>query len=61
MDKLKPCPFCGGKPLMAGSFTTRYEIWSIHCTECGARLSRDTEDDTQGDVIKAWNRRCEDV
>ena len=59
--KIKPCPHCGGEPLITGAFTTRYETWTIHCAECGARMSRENEDDTKGDVVKAWNRRCEDV
>ena len=42
MEKLKPCPFCGGTPLLSCTETKTYrdEIsasFYIHCEKCGTR------------------------
>lgn len=53
MDKLKPCPFCGGKAKVQ-----RYpHNYSVYCTKCGARtiLFKPTEKE----AFEAWNRRTE--
>lgn len=51
-NKLKPCPFCGGKAEFSeDEFFCRY---SVVCTECGA------ETNTYGveqNAIDAWNNR----
>lgn len=62
-EKLKPCPFCGGKP-----YFDRYEIFC----DCGAKIEIETYvsgDKSVGDLptykearenmIKAWNKRVE--
>lgn len=59
MDKLKPCPFCGGKDIIvrpvqyAGIVKTHFYV---QCRECFAR-TRDYA--TRPKAIEAWNRRAE--
>ena len=62
---LKPCPFCGMKPLVfyipphdhyIADFP-RYEgAGAIECLECGAAMMGKTEKE----VIEKWNRRASD-
>lgn len=57
-EELKPCPFCGGNATSYG--TRKMESGGlthclIHCDECSARLSAETEND----AVEAWNRRTE--
>lgn len=58
MDKLKPCPFCGGE---AKTGTTLFGIRSglifVYCKKCYAS-SLDYK--TKEDAIEAWNRRVDD-
>ena len=51
-DKLKPCPFCGGKAMING-ITLVY----IKCTKCGVETVGYREED---EAITAWNRRAKD-
>lgn len=53
MSDLKPCPFCGGVPLMEshGAFGL-----CIRCSSCGAMFSSKA---TPGRLDVAWNRRAE--
>lgn len=53
MEKLKPCPFCGGE---AKIMKMGYPHW-IYCLECGAKVHGGTT--SEKDSIKAWNRRAE--
>lgn len=53
MEKLKPCPFCGGE---AKIMKMGYPHW-VYCCECGAKVHGRTNDEK--DNIKAWNRRAE--
>lgn len=62
MDKLEPCPFCGGEALLE-SYRARkgYEA-SIQCNQCLCSMSTITYDEEETaieDVVKAWNRRVE--
>lgn len=58
-DKLKPCPFCGGKAeyhencidVEFGS-----EFW-IRCTQCGCSFQTGDVNDTHDKVVEKWNRR----
>lgn len=61
-SELKPCPFCGGAPIVretvehyqcadaANSFSCRFMVC---CDECGIEQSEEYRDD----AIAAWNRR----
>jgi Lar family restriction alleviation protein len=52
-DKLKPCPFCGGKAeFRSGSSTMPY----IRCRECGGRTKSSRN---KANLIAVWNRRAE--
>ena len=53
MEKLKPCPFCGGE---ARVMDMGYPHW-VYCTKCGAKVHGRTNDEK--DSIEAWNRRAE--
>lgn len=63
-DKLKPCPFCGGRARLSGPIQGVYEIF------CDADYDEDTgESDcdalpcisgaTKNGIIAAWNRRAD--
>lgn len=58
MDKLKPCPFCGGEAELEYEVDPfGYEVSHfIHCHGCGMTcfINGTTEED-----IAAWNRRAE--
>lgn len=73
MDRLKPCPFCGGMPLFLEerkwvARTDRYKdvFLSVCCTKCGCRTSGalvtdvENDDDRKDMAAVAWNRRVRD-
>lgn len=52
-EKLKPCPFCGGK---AYANETDWKGWWhgwVICEKCGAKIEKQTKDE----AIEAWNKR----
>lgn len=49
-QKLKPCPFCGGK----ANVVDVYPYW-VYCKRCGSRISAWTK--YLEDSVDAWNRR----
>lgn len=53
MDELKPCPFCGGKAVVA-----EFGRYSVYCIRqcCEQPISYPDEET----AIEAWNRRAED-
>lgn len=53
MEKLKPCPFCGGEAKIMKMGYPHY----IYCLKCGAKVHGGTT--SEKDSIKAWNRRTE--
>ena len=53
MEKLKPCPYCGGIPAIAGIITPNHKLaWRL-------RLGNGEYDDfpTQEAAHEAWNKR----
>lgn len=52
-DKLKPCPFCGGTPIVSGCDDT---LWSVICKKCAASIDYN---ETKQEAIEAWNSRIE--
>lgn len=50
--KLKPCPFCGGKPDL-GSYSSSGN-WIVVCSKCEAETQ---VYETEQEVVKAWNAR----
>ncbi len=54
IDKLKPCPFCGGEAEMGES---RNRIW---CDECELIMPYEGEFETRKELAQAWNRRSDD-
>lgn len=64
MDKLKPCPFCGGEALLEPYRARKGYEASIQCNQCLCSMSTityDKEETAIEDVVKAWNRRVNDV
>lgn len=53
-EKLKPCPFCGGKPEIV---PVPYEGWECRFRSCCSMISHDRLFKTKQVAIKAWNRR----
>ena len=54
MSNIKPCPFCGGK---AEALESTFCVWKVFCTECGANITLNT--DENADVL--WNKRVSEV
>ena len=68
MEKLKPCPFCGGNPQVVHiepciHRPSRNHPLGVVCYKCDLFFGYDEdyggEFDTEEDAIKAWNRRVE--
>ena len=55
MDKLKPCPFCGGEAAFLG------ETQSIKCKQCGGMLVVTNPLTTRLEAKEAWDRRVNDA
>ena len=67
-NKLKPCPFCGGKAKLLketiavgmGATDTLYFVECTNCESSGKRfglLDADTEKERKNLAILSWNRR----
>lgn len=54
MERLKPCPFCGGEAKTAEKNFVRYSLWTAVCQKCGMQTRIKFSDE---DATKAWNRR----
>lgn len=55
MFKLKPCPFCGNKPVFNEDKFKYGVVYSVYCEECCAEIARFEE----AEAIEAWNRRVQ--
>ena len=56
-NKLKPCPFCGGKLLEMDRFDRG---WFVTCYECPCRgVEGSGRGFTREEAIKEWNTRYE--
>lgn len=54
-QKLKPCPFCGGKAKICRNWNYVWDYGFIKCDTCGATTGKF---DYYKSAIKAWNRRA---
>ena len=60
MEKLKPCPFCGGEAKVK-AYSNGYNIWyRVRCVDCGVEQDG-IRNGYYGEeeAIEAWNRRTE--
>lgn len=55
MDKLKPCPFCGGEAAFLG------ETCTIKCKQCGGAFIVTNPGMTRLELKETWNRRVNDA
>lgn len=54
MSDLKPCPFCGGRPIWEYCTEDRLDI---RCDTCGITFEEGFRN--RAEAIEAWNRRTE--
>lgn len=56
--EIKPCPFCGGKPVVYGNS----KACCVVCRECNANIvcscGRDMYPETKAKAIERWNSRA---
>lgn len=60
--KLKPCPFCGGEPVLKRD---RIGIYCVQCTNCGCMTTfqfdfGEGEEASKRKAADVWNRRVVD-
>ena len=65
MDRLKPCPFCGGEVEETGgscNFGKKIMTLNVKCRKCGTSVSLKTAWNTNAylESVEAWNRRVND-
>lgn len=57
MDKLLPCPFCGGSNIYADGYDhAAGKRWRVVCLDCMGMVDSGTEQQKYR-AIEAWNRR----
>ena len=54
-EKLKPCPFCGGRGQHKDGFSDGWSFDYVECFDCGARTNEFYGGSSK--AIEAWNRR----
>lgn len=61
MEKLKDCPFCGGKAQMwtSGNQHANYTEYRVCCMKCHVTQAGQWYY-TEKDAVTAWNRRVND-
>lgn len=58
IERLKPCPFCGGEAEM---YEGHRDHWKVRCTSCGALPGRwFAREGAQLKAVKLWNTRTND-
>ena len=65
MDRLKPCPFCGGEVEETGgscNFGKKIMTLNVKCRKCGTSVALKTAWNTNAylEAVEAWNRRTDD-
>lgn len=63
MDKLKPCPFCGGEAMVEEAVVRKGYEATVVCTGCLVdmpTITYDTPEEAYGTAVKAWNRRVKE-
>ena len=70
-EKLKPCPFCGGRaryvdlgdPGLGLGDPGQFSDWDVECTKCGIVMICPGKEEgcttTKREAKAAWNRRAE--
>lgn len=57
MEKLKPCPFCGGKAKLENMGFP----YHAYCTECGSKVTGEGfGKESERSAIEKWNKRVSD-
>lgn len=61
MNKLKPCPFCGGEDIYLAANTIKADngIHSDFYYFCGDCMAEGSVADTENNALLAWNKRNE--
>lgn len=66
-NKMKPCPFCGGKAeiTLVGNSMTGYSKAEVRCHYCGMgrtyrKIKGMSSDNIRSLVAEKWNRRAKD-
>lgn len=71
MDKLKPCPFCGGEAWALPPTLNKSQLETspkdcpgrfysvVWCSDCGAELAGADFDADCSEAVAAWNRRAD--
>ena len=57
MNKLKPCPFCGGEAKVESD--TWRDVGVMHCVECECGVSTGVYE-TVEEAVEHWNRRIKE-
>lgn len=57
--ELKSCPFCGSSSVFVDAAHGLFPHSIIHCACCNSIFTLDDGTATSGEVIEAWNRRCD--
>ena len=62
MDRLKPCPFCGGDALLSHDYEGIGSSY-VRCRKCGVesiRFIKSFEIASDDRAVEYWNRRADD-
>lgn len=59
--KLKPCPFCGGQPVLIDKDILGTWCKSVMCRDCKATVAYFVDESNRGEkrAANAWNRRAD--